>query len=98
MKLLDENPRSTGYIIPEFNSEEVYLFGDFLRRTAQYMKDSDKKWEFVCKATDIQDGASPVAKIPTAYPSLEIYHKTLREFEKTLCNHLGTHEDPFIIQ
>ena len=35
--------------------KSVYDFGTFLKHTGGYMKESDKKWEFVCRIDCIQN-------------------------------------------
>ena len=90
MKLLPENPQTLGYPYNPNDFTEIYYFGDFLRKTSEFLKDDDeKKWELVCRATDVQS---------KDYPSTEIYRQTLTRLEREISDHLGTHEDPFILK
>jgi hypothetical protein len=88
MKLFQENPQTTGYLHKPHDFTETYYYGDFLRKTAEFLKDSEEKDSLVCRATDIQH---------KDYTSLEIYNKALRQFDNELSRYIGTHEDPFII-
>lgn len=35
--------------------KSVYDFGDYLKKSTMLMKDSDKKWEFVCRVDNTQN-------------------------------------------
>lgn len=87
MKLLSD-AQSLGYIHDSNDFTETYFFGDYMRKTTHFMKDSDEKWKLLCKATDIQN---------TDWPSLEAYRKHLLSLERDIAVHISTNENPFLL-
>lgn len=58
----------------------VYLYGDYLKKTGLLMKDTDKKWEFVCKTDEINR---------TEFPTSQIHAKRLETVAKDISKHLN---------
>lgn len=86
--ILPEKPSILKYIHDPKKENEVYGFGDYMRKIAHLLKDSNEKWELVCTATDIQN---------TNWSSLDPYRDRLNRFETELTNYISTHQDPFAL-
>ena len=87
--ILPEKPQTLGYVYDPVDFTKVWYFGDFLRKVPTYLKEEDpKKWEFICRATDIQN---------TNWTELEAYNKSLLNFEKDLANHIAINNNPFLL-
>ena len=86
--IFPEEKHSIGYIYDQKKDNEVYGFGDYMRKITHLLKDTDKKWELVCAATDIQN---------TNWASVEPYRNRLKKFETELTNYISTHQDPFAL-
>ena len=80
---------------------QTYEFGEYMRRVAHLLKDSDKKWELVSglenaqrhtwwkgEGDGIQQGPSTVHVQ---------YQKTLQSWEKDLASHISGNKDPFML-
>jgi hypothetical protein len=91
MKLFSTNPNVIEYNTPSTGSEflDTWKKGDFLKKTAHYLEDSLEKDLLVCKIAEVQE---------KEWPSVEIYQKKIDNYSRELSNHIGTHEDPFIIK
>ncbi len=91
MKLFSTNPNSIEYTSPTTGNEfvDAWKKGDFLKKTAQYLEDSLEKDLLVCKIAEVQE---------KEWPSTEIYQKKIDSCSKELSNHIGIHENPFIIK
>lgn len=90
MKLIAENPTSLQYIVENPNSiEDVWRYGDYLRKITSYMKDNEEVTKVHAEIHNTQNAE---------WSTTEIYTKALKRCENTICNYLGTHQDPFIIK
>ena len=68
----------------------VWYYGDYLKKTALLMKDSDTKWKVACKADELQN---------TEFPTPEIHAKLLLNLTKDLTSYLEErpNDDHFIL-
>lgn len=73
----------------EYNDEDymsVHMFGDYLRKVSLYIKECDKKWEFICSIDDAQNKTHIDAKC---------YAKVLELHSNDIIKYI--HEHPYDI-
>lgn len=98
MKLLKENPRGIEHLFDTSNFDEIYYHAEYLRRMIHYLNDSDDKWMLSTRAHTIQDKINPAHQLTNSkYSTIEAYLSDIKKFEDDLSNHIGTHQDPFIL-
>lgn len=88
MKIFPENSRDIEYVEPSTGDQllDVWKKGDFLRKTAHYLKDTDEKELLICKISDLQG---------QEWPTPQIYSKKVDDFSREISDYISTHEDPF---
>ena len=90
MKLIAETPASLQYIVENPNSiVDLWRYGDYMRKVTAYMEDNDEAIKIHAEIDKTQN---------TEWPSPAIYTKALKRCENSITNHIGTHEDPFILK
>lgn len=87
--LLPEKPTNLNYHYSKGDLTETWYYGDFLNKVTHLFKDSEEKDKLQSEISNVQN---------TEWPSIEIYDKALNRCAKRIKNHIGTHEDPFIIK
>jgi hypothetical protein len=88
MKLIADTNINLAYYYNSNDFTEVWYYGDYLRKTTELLKDDIEKTKLESQIYNIQN---------TEWPSLEAYHNSLNNYKSSICNHIGTNENPFII-
>jgi hypothetical protein len=80
-----------GFEYDDSDPVSVYYYGSFLKNTGMLMHDCDKKWEFVCRADNINR---------TEFPAPQTQAKYLENVAKDISKHLEERPDDkhFIIE
>ena len=86
--LLPEKPTSLNYSYAKGDLSETWYYGDYLRKVATYLKDSSEKDKLESEVTNVQN---------TEWPTIEAYDNALNRCANRISNHIGTHQDPFIL-
>lgn len=86
--LLAEKPTSLNYQYKHGDLAETWRYGDYLRKVSAYLKTSDDKDKLESEVTNVQN---------TEWPTVEAYDKALNRCANRISNHIGTHQDPFIL-
>ena len=80
-----------GFQYENTDYKSVFDFGDFLRKTCMLMKETPKKWEFLCRVDQIQN---------TLHVSAEVYASKLEYFVMDYADYLKgrPYDDHFIAE
>lgn len=84
-----EISQSLSYDYDDKDLTSTWYYGDYMRKVSTLLKDSENKWNLVCRITDVQN---------TEHVDLVRYNSALKNFEKQLTDHVGIHENPFILE
>ena len=91
MKLFPENFTPIEFYSPSTGSEllDTWKKGDYIRKTAHYLQDSEEKDLIICRISDVQE---------KEWPTVEIYQKKIESCSNELSAYISTHEDPFTLK
>jgi len=88
--IFPENPKQIEFIDRSTGDDllDSWKRGDYLRKITQLLKDHPQKDILHCEIDNVQN---------TEWPSVEIYNKAIDRCSRKIENHIGTHQDPFIL-
>ena len=86
--LAPEHSRPLGYVFDPKKETEIYGYGDFLRKTVEYLKDHPEKVKLQGRANNLQN---------TSWCSSEPYLKAIQRLDKDVADFVAIHQNPFIL-